>query len=96
MNTMIFWNRVRSCIKETRTTQQETARICKIPFSTFANWMYRGINPPLMDANRIARHLGVSLEYLIYGKGKDEISKTKEEMLVLLKEVEKKLTKIRR
>jgi len=53
--------------------------------------MYRSINPPLSDANNIARHLGVSLEYLIYGRGKDDISKTKEEVLVLLKEIEKKL-----
>ena len=52
--------------------------------------------PPLDNAHKISKYLGVSLEYLISGQGKDNISKTNEEVLALLKEAEEKLSKIRR
>jgi transcriptional regulator with XRE-family HTH domain len=96
MNTRNFWNRVKSLIKEKGLTQQEVAKKCKIPHGTLKNWLHRDINPPLTDANKISRYLGVSLEYLIYGHGKDHVSKTKEKVISLLKEAEKNLTKIRR
>jgi len=95
MNTKKFWNRVKARNKEKGFTLQEIAKACDIPISTFRNWLYRDINPPLTDANAISRHLGVSLEYLIYGKGTDYVSKTKEEVLELMKKAEEKLTKIR-
>ena len=43
-----------------------------------------------------ASYSGVSLEYLISGSGKDMVSKTNEEMLVLPKAMEEKILKIRR
>jgi len=58
--------------------------------------MSRSLNPPLMYAHRISTYLGVSLEFLISGSGKDIVSKTNEEMLVLLKEMEGKILRIRR
>jgi len=96
MNTGKFWSRVRSCIREKGLTQHEAARACRFSYSTFRNWMSKNINPPLMYANRISKYLGVSLGYLINGSGKDVVSKTNEEILVLLKEMEGKLLKIRR
>jgi len=96
MNTMKFWKRVKGRIKEKGITIKETAKACKFSYSTFRNWMYKDVNPPLMYADRISKYLGVSLEYLISGQGKDDISKTNEEILTLLKEAEEKLSKIRR
>ena len=52
--------------------------------------------PPLDSAHKISHYLGINLEYLISGQGKDEISKTNEEVLSLLKQAEDKLSKIRR
>jgi len=49
-----------------------------------------------MYASRISKYLGVSLDYLISGQGKDNISKTQEEVILLLKQAEEKLKKIRR
>ena len=96
MNTRFFWNRVKARIKEKGMTQQEVAKACKIPFSTFRNWMARNLNPPLIYAHRISQYLGVSLEYLINGQGTDYVSKTNEKALALLKQAEEQLTKIRR
>jgi transcriptional regulator with XRE-family HTH domain len=96
MNTRNFWDRVKTCVKEKGVTQMELAKSCKFTYGTFRNWISKNINPPLMYAYRISKYLGVSLEYLISGSGKDDVSKTNEEVLVLLKEAEEKLRKIRR
>jgi len=96
MTTKGFWNRVKVRIKEKGLTQQEAAKALRFPFSTFRNWMHKNISPPLMYGYRISRFLGVSLEFLISGQGKDNISKTNEEVLLLLKKAEEKLKKIRR
>jgi transcriptional regulator with XRE-family HTH domain len=46
----MFWNRVKSCIKEKGVTQQEAAKALRFSFSTFRNWMTKNVNPPLMYA----------------------------------------------
>jgi len=96
MNTKNFWNRVKTRIKEKALTQENVAKACSIPFTTLRNWMSKNMVPPLDNAHKISKYLGVSLEYLISGQGKDNISKTNEEVLALLKEAEEKLSKIRR
>jgi len=96
MNAKNFWNRVKTRIREKAITQEKVANACGIPFTTFRNWMSKNMVPPLDNAHRISKYIGVSLEYLISGQGKDSISKTNEEVLLLLKEAEEKLNKIRR
>ena len=96
MNNKMFWSRVKAQIKEKGLTQQETSKACGISFFTFRNWIARNLNPPLMYAHRISQYLGVSLDYLISGSGKDIVSKTNEEILILLKEMEGKMLRIRR
>ena len=91
----MFWNRIKICIKEKGVTQQEAAKSLRFSFSTFRNWMSKNVSPPLMYASRISKYLGVSLDYLISGHGKDNISKTQEEVILLLKQAEEKLKKIR-
>ena len=96
MNAKAFWNRVKIRIKEKAVTQAEAARVCGLPFSKFRNWMSRNMIPPLNYAHRLARYLGVSLEYLICGQGTDQASKINEEVLGLLKKAEQRLTEVRR
>ena len=96
MNNKMFWSRVKTQIKKRGVTQQKTSKACGVSFYTFRNWMTRNLNPPLMYAHRISQYLGVSLEYLISGSGRDSISKTNEEILLLLKEAEEKMLSIRR
>jgi len=96
MNTKSFWSRVKVRIKEKAVTQAETAKVCGLSYSKFRNWMSKNMIPPLNYADRLARYLGVSLEYLIDGKGTDKFSKINEEILVLLKKAEEKMTEVRR
>jgi len=92
----MFWNRVKKCIKEKGTTLQDMAKACKFTYGTLRNWIYKNVNPALMYAHRISKYLGVSLEYLINGQGNDEVSKTNEEVITLLKQADEKLKRIRR
>jgi transcriptional regulator with XRE-family HTH domain len=83
-------------MKEKGVTQQEAAKALRFSFSTFRNWMSKNVNPPLIYATRISKYLGVSLDYLVYGHGKDIISKTQEKVILLLREAEVEIKKIRR
>jgi len=96
MNTRMFWKRVKFYIRERGYTQKETAKACGFSYATFRNWMCKDLNPPLMYANKISKFLGVSLVYLISGQGNDYVSRTNEKVLLLLKEAESNMKKIRR
>jgi len=96
MNTKKFWDRVKKGIKEKGVSQFEASKALKFPFSTFRNWMTKNVSIPLLYAFRISKYLGVSLDYLVSGQGKDAVSKTNEEVLLLLKQADEKLRKIRR
>ena len=95
MNTKAFWNRVKLQIKARVVTQADAAKACGVLPDTFRRWMSLGRIPPLNNSYMLARYLGVSLEYLIEGRGLDKVSTTNEEILVLLKKASDKLTKIR-
>ena len=96
MNVKSFWNRVKTRIKEKGLTQAEAAKACKMSYPKLRNWMSKSLVPPLSYAHKLARFLGVSLEYLIDGQGPDKVSMTNEKVLALLKEAEDRLTEIRR
>jgi len=96
MHTKAFWNRVKMRIREKAVTQEDAAKAAGLSPGRFRMWMSRGMVPPLSYAYRLAMYLGVSLEYLISGKGDDSISIVNEEILVLLDKASKKLIKIRR
>ena len=96
MNTKMFWNRVKTCTKEKGKTQLELVNACGFTYGSFRNWMSKNVNPPLIYAHRISKYLGVSLEFLINGKGKDNVSKTNEEVILLLKKAQKKMIGLRR
>jgi transcriptional regulator with XRE-family HTH domain len=65
---IIFWSRVKRIIKKKNATQAKIAETCGFSLQTFHGWMYKGVWPTVFDAFRIARVLGVSLEYLMIGK----------------------------
>ena len=96
MDIRSFWNRVKAGIKEKPATQKEAAKFCRIPYQKLRNWMSKCRVPPLSYAHRLSQYLGVSLEYLISGEGTDKLSKTNEEILILLKQLNVKFTEIRR
>ena len=95
MNAKVFWDRVKKRIKEKSLTQKETAKAIGIEYAIFRNWISRNMFIPINHAYILSKYLGVSIEYLLTGKGKDKISKTNEKVLLLLKDAEKRLSEIR-
>ena len=63
-----FWDRVKILSKTKNITQETIAKNCGISFSTLRGWMTKNYWPPINDAAGIAKCLGVSLDYLYYGK----------------------------
>jgi len=91
-----FWLRVKTLIKEKGVTQDVAARAIGLSPNTFRSWMSRNMVPPLSYAYKLARYFGVNLEYLINGKVPRKASQiNSKEVLILLKDLDKKLTEIR-
>jgi len=94
MNIKAFWNRVKLQIKARAATQADTAKACGVLPDTFRRWMSMNRIPPLSHSYRLARYLGVSLEYLIAGRRSDKVSAINEEVLALLEKASEKLAEM--
>ena len=70
MNIDNFWKRVNTLIKTNKMSRKEFTESINIPYSTFRNWQYYSRSVELITAYTIATALGVSLEYLLTGKDK--------------------------
>ena len=68
MEIISFWNRVKYLIKTHKTSQEKIAVLIGIPFGTLRNWIYYNRIPDVITACDLAVVLGVSVEYLVYGK----------------------------
>ena len=88
IDTNSFWNRVKDLIKIRAKTQSATAKACGIPYDTLRGWMYKKIFPPLEDAYNLSRYLGVSIEFILNGKGPGRAVQTNEKSLINLKKTE--------
>ena len=87
MNIVKFWKRVKGILKEKGITQGTAAKSCNVPVNTLRFWMTKEYYPPLNFAAGLARFLGVSIEYLVYGKEKEN-SLQLENIYVQLKKLE--------
>ena len=96
MSIISFWQRIRSLLKEKKLTQLEAAKACGVPYSTFRKWITQNVIPPLDVASSIARYLGISLDYLAFGKKEDFNLKISELLDSLHKTSEKLETVLRK
>ena len=71
-NTDDFWKRIKHLIKIKAVTQQTALKACGISYNTFKGWVSKKYFPPLEAAYKLARYLGVSVDFLISGKGPDK------------------------
>jgi transcriptional regulator with XRE-family HTH domain len=55
-------------MKTHKITQAETAKIIGIPVGTLRNWIYNNRIPDVETACDLAVILGVTVDYLVYGK----------------------------
>ena len=81
MKLLPFWERVKYLIKTHKTTQDEIAGLIGIPLGTLRNWMYNNRLPDVETGCDLAVVLGVTVDYLVYGKNRKVI---KERMSRLL------------
>ena len=63
-----FWKRVNYLIKTHKTTQKEIAALVGIPFGTLRSWIFHNRLPDVATGCDLAIVLGVSVDYLVYGK----------------------------
>ncbi|AEF82426.1 helix-turn-helix domain-containing protein [Leadbettera azotonutricia] len=63
-----FWQRVKQLIKKKKATQAEVARVCGFSLRTFQGWIAKDVSPTVTEAYRLAKVLGVTVEYLMSGK----------------------------
>ena len=93
MKMLPFWNRVKYLIKTHKTSQGEIAELLGIPLGTLRNWMYNGRLPDVVTACDLAILLGVTVDFLVYGKNRKPV---KERMSRLLerKKAASRITKL--
>ncbi|ADK81637.1 helix-turn-helix domain-containing protein [Sediminispirochaeta smaragdinae] len=68
---MDFWERLKTLIKEQKTTQEWVANKTGVSFGTFRKWMSRKTMPNADQAVEIADVLDTTVEYLVKGKSSD-------------------------
>ena len=71
MDTVSFWERVKYLIRTHKTTQSKIAELIGISPGTFRNWIYHNRVPDVETACDLAVVLGVSVDFLVYGKERD-------------------------
>ncbi|QSH93589.1 helix-turn-helix domain-containing protein [Treponema phagedenis] len=83
-----FWIRVKDLIKEQNTTQDKIATQINERADNFSRWIQKDRLPDAEQSYKIADALGVSVEYLVTGKEKDNAPKITETKDLLLKAIE--------
>ena len=68
MDTTLFWNTVKTLIKAHKLSQVQFADYIGLNPATFSGWIYHKRIPDFFTALDIAAALGVSIEYLAFGK----------------------------
>ena len=66
-----FWERTKKLIKAAGMNQEQFAKYIDIPIGTFQGWIHHDRIPEALTACDIAAALGVSVEYLAYGRDRD-------------------------
>ena len=75
---MSFWKKVSYELEYKNISRKELAHIINVPVATINRAMERDSNPYAIDALRISKALGVSLEYLLDFNDKNTSSKENE------------------
>lgn len=63
-----FWLRVDDLAKTKGTNPEALAIACQVPLSTLKEWMENNKYPPVIEGYKIARELGVTVEFLVTGQ----------------------------
>ena len=90
-----FWPQVNRLIEAKGTSLEKLAIACQVPLSTLNGWIKNNYFPSIVEGYKIARELGVSVEYLITGQ-ENPSRKNVEAVRSLLRKAEELLKKMQR
>ncbi|MDE5754238.1 MAG: helix-turn-helix domain-containing protein [Oscillospiraceae bacterium] len=81
---MDIMDRITERLKEINRTQADICNYIGINYSVFTTWKKRGTEPPTKYLIKICEFLNLSLNYLLTGEEKPEISTEKEQEMLNL------------
>lgn len=87
MDANTFWSNVKPLIKSKKITQQVLADDIGISFNTLQSWITKDRLPDVVSAFKIARALGVSVEYLVTGEDSNPYKTKIEELKKIIMEL---------
>lgn len=67
-----FWERVKTLIKEKKTTQEYVAGKCGVTLGVFKAWIFNKRLPDAAQCVRMADALGTTAEFLVTGEQKKQ------------------------
>lgn len=78
----MFWNNVKSLLKNYKITQKQLSVIINLPERTVETWIARNTIPDAIEAVKIAQALNTTVEFLVTGeetnKAQQELDKLKQ------------------
>jgi len=70
---ILFWQRVQSLLKAHKISQEKFAQLLGMSYNTLRGWLYNNRLPDAQSACDMAKVLGVTVEYLVWGGHKSGI-----------------------
>lgn len=84
MDSLDFYDRVKSLAKQNKTTIESVVNSAGLTINSYNSYKRHGNLPRLDEGVKIARALGVSVEYLVTGKETNPAAETLEKIKALL------------
>lgn len=89
MDTSIFWDNIKTLIKQSNTTQRGLAVKCGFSPRSIETWIASNQLPDAFQTYKIAQNLGVPLEFLITGEKPDTKAELQNVKNLMLEALEK-------
>lgn len=84
MDSLDFYDRVKTLAKQNKTTIESVVNSAGLTINSYNSYKRHGNLPRLDEGVKIARALGVSVEYLVTGKETNPAAETLEKIKALL------------
>lgn len=83
----MFWNNVKSLLKNYKITQKQLSVIINLPERTIENWIGRNTIPDAIEAVKIAQALNTTVEYLVTGEESNKAQQELDKLKQILREL---------
>ena len=76
-----FWEREKYLVKTHKTSQEKIADLMGMPYNTLRNWIHYKRMPDARTVCDLSLVLGVSVEFLVYGKERKIVEERNKRLL---------------